>query len=241
MKPSKDLPGVSHPDSGLQIIDTSDGSPTLFSTGFQASYHSMHGAFQESCHVFIKNGLLAFAEKHLPQKISIFEMGFGTGFNAWLTMKHCPSDLTVSYTAIEKYPVPLMIVESISAKLIGHPYFTNDDHELFLDLHRKAWGQKHSLGNNLTLKKLQADLKDFNPEEYFDLIYFDAFGPGTQPELWGEEIMNKLYRMLAPKASLVTYCAQGQFRRALVSAGFLVEKLAGPPGKREMVRAWKDG
>lgn len=241
MKPSKDLPGVSHPDTGLEIIVTSDGSPTLFSTGFQASYHSIHGAFQESCHVFINNGLLAFAEAHLPEKISIFEMGFGTGFNAWLTMKHCPSDLIINYTAIEKYPVPLGTVESISEKLIGQPYFSDDDHDLFLDLHRKAWGQQHFLGVNFTLKKLQGDLEDFNAEESFDLIYFDAFGPGTQPELWSEDIMKKMYLMLAPEASLVTYCAQGQFRRALVSAGFRVEKLPGPPGKREMVRAWKDG
>ncbi|WP_440134473.1 tRNA (5-methylaminomethyl-2-thiouridine)(34)-methyltransferase MnmD [Chitinophaga sancti] len=198
----------------LQLTD--DGSHTISIPEMQVTYHSTHGAIQESMHVFIQAGLQAL---QLPA-IRIFEMGFGTGLNALLTMQHATTP--VYYYAVEQYPLTAAEVEGLS--------YGNE-------LHGYAWNVDVQINEWFTLHKAHASLLDVQPAQAFDLIYYDAFAPATQPELWTKEVFEKLYGLLDPGGILVTYCSKGDVRRAMLAAGFGVEKLAGPPGKREMLRA----
>lgn len=214
---------------------TADGSATLFVPELNEHYHSVHGAVQESNHVFIQAGLKACKSR----EISILEMGFGTGLNAWLTAIYAAKNkLSINYTALEKYPlVPeewrlLNYTEHASHKQSG----------LFQHIHQVPWETKTEISEHFALQKIKADFADFNFEETqnaFHLIYFDAFAPSTQPDLWTTEMFLKMYNSLKQNGLLVTYCAQGQVKRNMKAAGFKVEALPGPPGKREMTRAIK--
>lgn len=197
---------------------TADGSHTIAIPDMNVTYHSTHGAIQESMHVFIQAGLQAL---QLPA-VRIFEMGFGTGLNALLTMQH--ADIPVYYYAVEQYPLTAEEVEGLS--------YGNE-------LHAYPWNEDVKMNEQFTLHKAHVSLLSVQPEQEFDLIYYDAFAPGAQPELWTREVFEKLYGMLAAGGILVTYCSKGDVRRAMLAAGFKVEKLAGPPGKREMLRAKK--
>ena len=212
---------------------SNDGSHTIVSEKFNVTYHSMHGAVTESKVVFIDSGL-----KHLQEigktKITVFEMGFGTGLNAFMTAlwaeKH---QVDVAYTGVEAFPISKDQYHQLNyADLLGNS-------DLFLNIHTAQWHHKTSIAPFFNLLKLETTLQEFEPETLFDIIFYDAFGPGAQPELWDADIMDKMYQMLSPGGLLVTYCAQGQFRRNLKHAGFIVEKIPGPPGKREMTRALK--
>lgn len=197
---------------------TADGSHTIAIPDMNVTYHSTHGAIRESMHVFIQAGLQAL---QLPA-VRIFEMGFGTGLNALLTMQH--ADIPVYYYAVEQYPLTAEEVEGLS--------YGNE-------LHAYPWNEDVKINERFTLYKAHTSLLSVQPEQEFDLIYYDAFAPGAQPELWTTEVFEKLYGLLAKGGILVTYCSKGDVRRAMQAAGFKVEKLAGPPGKREMLRAKK--
>lgn len=212
---------------------TADGSTTIHITEWDEQYHSKHGAIQEAKHVFIKNGLSLFAN----QKISILEIGFGTGLNCFITFLEAPKmNLVIDYVGIEAYPLVADEVEKMNyvAQLEA-----NEFAGIFNKMHQQDWELKGEISPEFSLTKRKQFFNEVNDENKFDLIYFDAFGARVQPELWTEEIFEKMYKALKPEGVLVTYSAKGSVRRAMLAVGFLVEKLPGPPGKREMLRANK--
>ena len=215
---------------------TADGSQTIQLPGWGEQYHSMHGALQEACHVFIRQGLYQFANR----PVDLLEIGFGTGLNALITLAEAPGrNLQVRYTGLEAYPVTeeeWMQLEY--ADLLGK---LDDAQRHFEKLHRAPWDREHEVTPSFTLRKLKIDIRHFESGPAYDLVYFDAFGARVQPELWTGEIFDTMYRAVRPGGYLVTYSAKGSVRRAMQQAGFTVERLVGPPGKREMLRASKPG
>lgn len=213
-----------------EIIITSDGSTTIHLPDWNEQYHSKHGAIQEAYHVFIKNGLSLFKN----QDISILEIGFGTGLNCFITFLE--SDTNVNYVGVEAYPVGKEEVDKLNyvQELKAGNY--NDKFEL---IHAVPWETKSEIHSNFTLTKRKQFFQDIEDKDTFNLIYFDAFGARVQPELWSENIFQKMYAALKKEGVLVTYSAKGSVRRAMESVGFVVERLPGPPGKREMLRAVK--
>lgn len=213
-----------------RLEQTKDLSPTLYSEEFQQTYHSIHGAISESNHVFIQHGLVEIAKT--KNDISIFEMGYGTGLNAALTWKYAlENELDIRYLSIEKFPVERSIHDSFLTQ-------DGDLNHLLIQLNQAEWGLLHSL-ERIQFQKIQDDLTKLILNQNFDLIYYDAFSPNAQPELWTEDIFRKMYACLNPNGLLVTYCAKGQVKRNLKAAGFHVESPPGPVGKREMTRARK--
>ncbi|MEO5642228.1 MAG: tRNA (5-methylaminomethyl-2-thiouridine)(34)-methyltransferase MnmD [Bacteroidia bacterium] len=222
-----------------KVTLTEDGSSTVFNSSLKQHYHSIHGAVQESQHVFMRMGWEFSAWPELPGEISILEIGFGTGLNAFLVLLKCTEELNrhVSYTSLEAFPLE---EEEFTALNYSTALNFPDRHDKFLALHRAEWEVPTAIANGFTLLKKKIKLEDFIPEQTsFDLIFFDAFSPEAQPELWTEEIFKKLYDGMKPGGILVTYCAKGQVRRNLIATGFSVERLEGPPGKREMLRGRK--
>ena len=216
--------------SPIQFITTKDGSHTLWNEDLDETYHSRHGALQESLYVFIEMGLEPLLQR--KDEIRIFEMGFGTGLNAWLTFDRMKdSHATLRYTGIEAFPLEQEIVASLN--------YAEQDRELFQKLHEVPWEQFNEIRPKQWLSKRKVKIEDMDETQTFDLIYYDAFGPNTQPDLWNAEVMNKCVRMMNPGAVFVTYCSKGQVRRDLRDAGLEMEKLPGPPGKREMLRGIK--
>ncbi len=219
-----------------EIIQTEDGSSTLYTERFKEHYHSIHGAEQESQLIYIDYGLgerLKTLGAELNRPLKILEMGFGTGLNAWLSLLMAEAkNISIHYTTIEKYPISLETAEGLSyAK-------SSEEKVLFLGLHQAKWEEDFMLTPKFTIKKRELDLLDFEAkEEKFDLIYFDAFSPETQAELWEEEVFQLLAKLCREGAILTTYCAKGEVRRRLQRSGFSVERLAGPIGKREVLRA----
>lgn len=211
------------------LVITKDQSPTLFVPELDEHYHSIHGAMAESLHVFIEAGFKAVTNK--SQTIRILEIGFGTGLNAWLSLQYAKeSNIKVDYHGVEKYPVSLEEAQSI--------HYDKEDH-YFLSLHESSWQEWHLVNKDFRLFKDQQDLLQFTPIPPYDLVYFDAFAPSAQPELWTIAVFEKLINCMRPGGILVTYCVKGEVRRSMKSAGFVVEKIPGPPGKREMARATK--
>ncbi|ALM07642.1 SAM-dependent methyltransferase [Sediminicola sp. YIK13] len=216
-----------------KIITTSDGSKTIQIEDWDEQYHSKHGAVQEAYHVFIKHGLSLFENR----KISILEIGFGTGLNALITWKESSRyNLEVRYTGVEAFPVTkeeirqLDYINELNAQELANG---------FEKMHDAAWEETIKLTNNFTIHKQQKDFMDIADKEDYNLIYFDAFGARVQPELWTETLFQKMFNALSENGVLVTYAAKGSVRRAMQSVGFKVERLPGPPGKREMLRAVK--
>ena len=220
-----------------RIITTEDGSSTIFLPEWNEQYHSRHGAIQEAEHVFIKMGFLPLVESRSCKEISILEMGLGTGLNALVTWKAARSkEVKVDYTGIEAYPI-----SSEEIKNLNHPAILNKEgaEEFFQKTHFSPWEIKTEIAVDFFLLKQKLFFQDIDYENGFDLIYFDAFGAQVQPELWTVEIFKKMYAALKRTGILVTYSAKGSVRRALQEVGFKVERLEGPPGKREMLRATK--
>jgi tRNA U34 5-methylaminomethyl-2-thiouridine-forming methyltransferase MnmC len=212
---------------------TADGSTTIHITEWDEQYHSKHGAIQEAKHVFIKNGLSLFAN----QNISILEIGFGTGLNCFITFLEAQKmNLDVDYVGVEAYPLAAEEVEKMN---YVNQLEANEFAAIFDKMHKQDWGVKGKISSDFSLTKRKQFFNEINHENKFDLIYFDAFGARVQPELWTEEIFEKMHKALKPEGVLVTYSAKGSVRRAMLAVGFLVEKLPGPPGKREMLRATK--
>ena len=217
-----------------EILVTKDGSHTISIPDLKVSYHSLHGAVQESSHVFIREGLLSL----LPifPEIRIFEMGFGTGLNALLSlMESLHADVTMEYTCVEAFPLS---TEEIAQLNYGRQLGAQ---ALFEQLHAADWNKRVSITGRFSLYKLHQKLEDFTPAGPFHLCYYDAFAPAAQPELWTQDIFEKLFRIMLPGGRLVTYCSKSVVRKAMQSAGWIVEKRPGPPGKRKMVRAVKPG
>lgn len=215
-----------------ETVLTKDGSHTLAVPEKGIWYHSLHGALQESRHVFLQAGLEAMAGRQ--QRIELFEMGFGTGLNALLTaIASAEKKLSITYTAVETTPLSYTDVAPLNYGVtLGHE-------ALFQRLHESPWNEAVSLHRFFTLQKLALDLFAYTPGRKFDLVYYDAFAPSAQPELWTPNTIEKLYAMMNEDGMLVTYCAKGNVRRALLAAGFTVERLPGPKWKREMLRATK--
>ena len=216
-----------------EIIQTLDGSTTIHLTEWDECYHSKHGAIQEAQHVFIKNGLSLFQN----QKVAILEIGFGTGLNAFITLLEAKKmQQTIDYVGVEAYPIS-------AEEVLKMNYVTelNADKEstLFDTIHESNWGEKVLLNDGFTLTKRNQFFEEINDDNTYDLIYFDAFGYRVQPELWSTEIFRKMFKALKNNGVLVTYAARGVVKRSMIEVGFTVEKLEGPPGKREMFRARK--
>ena len=221
-----------------QIITTADGSKTIQIEEWNEQYHSIHGAIQEAQHVFINAGLNFVLNKFNSQNISILEIGFGTGLNAYLTILEAKKNTCqVDYVGVEAYPVSEVEIKELNyTELIE----SKINSQIFDDLHNCSWEEKHKLSSYFKLTKNQLKFEDLEFNDSFNLIYFDAFGARVQPELWTEEIFQIMYQALKPKGILVTYSAKGSVRRAMQAVGFTVERLPGPPGKREMLRACKE-
>jgi len=216
-----------------EIIQTKDGSTTIHLEEWNESYHSKHGAIQEAKHVFIKNGLSLFENKTL----SILEIGFGTGLNAFISFLEAQKmDQTIDYVGVEAYPVAPE--EIISMNYVGE-LDAQDQLAVFEQMHQCNWEEKTVLSDRFTLTKRKQFFQDIDDVAQFDLIYFDAFGYRVQPELWSTAIFQKMYDALKENGVLVTYAARGVVKRSMIEVGFKVEKLEGPPGKREMFRAFK--
>lgn len=214
---------------------TADGSHTIQIEDLQVTYHSKHGAIQESKHVFIDAGIAYLQQMNNLSEVRILEMGFGTGLNALLTAIFCDQmDLRVNYHSIEAFP---LATDEVS--LLNYGSLLQQE-AIFSLLHTAHWNTATTIHPKFELYKHHSKLDTFISAENFNLIYYDAFAPTAQPELWTVEVFEKLYRLLAPEGILVTYCSKGAVRRAMEAAGFRVTKLQGPPGKREMVRAFRD-
>lgn len=213
---------------------TLDGSLTLYHTTLDEHYHSTFGAIQESEHVFIHSGLRACEKKCLH----VLEVGFGTGLNCFLTVLECAlTAKQICYTAIEKYPLPPAIWQQLNYGI----NLQQEQQLLFERLHQSAWNRAEVISANLELMKMERDLLevDFSALKGVDLVYFDAFSPDKQPELWERQVFDAIFGVMNEGGILVTYCAKGVVRRTLQAAGFRVERIPGPPGKREMIRAEK--
>ena len=216
---------------------TGDGSHTIVIPELNVTYHSKHGAMQESMHVFIKEGLHYLLDRNLFNKdevLNIFEVGFGTGLNAWLSLNEAVNhNQKIFYQTIEPYPLSID-----EAEKLNYPLTLNKDlHEYFFQLHACEWNKEILIHSLFSFEKINASLQNFTTNKKFHLIYFDAFDPTAQPELWTENIFRKMFDILNFNGILVTYCSKGIVRRAMQAAGFNVEKLPGPKGKREIVRA----
>ena len=216
-----------------EIITTSDGSSTIHLPEWNEQYHSIHGAIQEAKHVFIETGLKLFSNK----EINILEIGFGTGLNCFITfLEAVRLDLKVNYLGVEAYPVlqneieKLNYVEELEAEDFG---------KKFDEMHTNNWNENFAISDVFSLEKRQQFFNEIDSNNEIDLIYFDAFGARVQPELWTEAIFRSMFKALKNGGVLVTYSAKGSVRRAMQSVGFTVERLPGPPGKREMLRATK--
>ncbi len=216
-----------------EIIITADGSSTIQIPELNEQYHSVHGAIQESMHVFINSGL----KKMIKKEINILEIGFGTGLNCFLTLLEALKlNINIEYTGVEAFPVEndeisrLNYVSELNAEKFS---------DCFVEIHRNNWNRKIEIAANFILEKQKKFFDEISDKNYFDLIYFDAFGARVQPELWTEEIFKKMYEACKNNAILVTYSSKGSVRRAMQDVGFSVEKIPGPPGKREMLRAFK--
>lgn len=218
----------------LEIITTSDGSHTLRNRALNETYHSIHGAVQESLHVFIGNGLAYYDERHRGEWISILEVGFGTGLNALLSAQHTMhTDIRIRYTTIEPFPLKKEVWSVLN---YGDP---DKGGHLYRALHEAAWNQQVPISQEFTILKLDKPLQAVDLDESYDIIYFDAFAPQIQPELWSYTSLQKVVSLLKAGGVFVTYSASGQLKRDLKALGLSVDTLAGPPGKNEMVRGVK--
>ena len=218
-----------------RLFETEDGSHSLFSEEFNVSYHSKFGAIQETKHVFIEAGLRYKAV--LGKELCVLDIGFGTGLNAFMTLLEAEKrGLSVDYTGVEAFPISKEISDKLNyPELTGNP----DKEDIFRRLHADNWGETVQYTETFKGTKLKKKFEDLDFKERFDIVYFDAFAPGSQPELWEEPVLKIMHEALVEGGILVTYCAKGDVKRTLKAIGFEVEKLTGPPGKREMTRATK--
>ncbi len=218
-----------------ELLKTADGSTTIHLPEINEQYHSKHGAIQESKHVFIKKGLDKVSE--FEKNISILEIGFGTGLNALLTYFEAKTNaLVINYTTVEAFPV---VDSEWKALNYGALVDGKKGQEVFYNLHEVPWEEKNKISDFFDITKQEKKFENITDSNKYDLVYFDAFGARVQPELWTETIFEIMYQAMKTNGVLVTYSAKGSARRAMQAVGFTVERLEGPPGKREMLRAIK--
>lgn len=224
-------------DRKLKIIETEDGSHSLYVPELKETYHSFHGAIQESRHVFIASGLDFLFPQYTTGKIELLEIGFGTGLNAllaaeWAQNNHCEIEMH----SLEAFPVDLDVALSLNYA----DRIKNEAAAVWFDkMHRDSWGILQSVNEYFSLNKIHARIEEYDFDHNFDVVFFDAFAPNKQAELWEVPVLKKVFDTLKTKGVFVTYCAKGQLKRDLKSLGFEVETLPGPPGKKEMVRGIK--
>ena len=217
-----------------ELVKTDDGSDTLFVKELGEHYHSTFGAVQESRHIFIGAGL----KNCDKDPLIVFEVGFGTGLNAYLTLlDSVRTNQTISYITIEKHPLSAEIWTNLNYPLL----VSGGDQELFSRIHEARWNEQVKITSNFSIHKISSDLTEleYSTLPLFDLIYFDAFSPEKQPELWETSVFQRLSDQSAPGGMIVTYCAKGVVRRSLNEVGFITGRIPGPPGKREMLRGTK--
>jgi tRNA U34 5-methylaminomethyl-2-thiouridine-forming methyltransferase MnmC len=215
-----------------RLVVTKDGSHSLYAPRFDQHYHSLSGSLRESLHIYIDLGLRPFLEREDATPVRVFEMGLGTGLNALLTWQLSDeAEKSVHYVAVEAYPLTHDQIESLNYEaLTGHAGLSQ--------LHGAAWGEPVALSPYFTFTRYFTSLQNYSPESAcFDVVYYDAFSPEAQPELWTEDLFRKVAAFTAPGGSLVTYCTKGDVKRALRSAGFQIQKHPGPWGKRDVLRA----
>lgn len=213
-----------------EILITSDGSSTIHLPDWNEQYHSKNGSINESYHVFIESGL----RQVLSEEVSVLEIGFGTGLNCFITFLEAKR--VINYVGVEAYPVTADEVEKMNFIAVLD---AQKDSAVFQKMHQVSWEEKHQITDQFSLEKRKQFFEDITDENAFDLIYFDAFGARVQPQLWTVAIFTKMFAALKENGILVTYSAKGSVRRAMQEVGFTVERLPGPPGKREMLRARK--
>lgn len=218
------------------IIITTDGSHSISIPEQAITYHSVHGAIQESMHVFIESGLRQKSAG--AESVAILEMGFGTGLNALLTIAEAEKNKqAMYYETIELFPLEKSITSQLNyCEQLKRP----DLQPLFELIHNSSWNESIEISPYFSFKKNKTGLPEYFSRQLFDVIYFDAFAPEVQPELWTAEIFQKLYGLMKPRAVLTTYCSKSIVRKAMTNAGLKVEKIPGPPHKREMVRAIRE-
>ncbi len=222
----------------LELLTTEDGSHTVKNLELDETYHSIHGAIQESKLVYIKNGLEYLIEEVKPSKIRILEVGFGTGLNALLTMINpAISNIPILYDAIEPYPLSDDLIKQLNyPDRLKHSYGKS----YFDLLHSVPWGQRTELTSNFAIHKVQTGIqKTILENDHYDIVYFDAFAPGKQPQLWGFKVLTSIVQSIKFSRVFVTYSAKGQLKRDLKTLGMTIESLAGPPGKAQVIRALK--
>jgi len=217
-----------------EFVITEDGSHTIYLPEIDEHYHSVHGAIQESMHIYIEQGLLQATKKEL----SILEIGFGTGLNAYLTYCYAKNkNISVTYSSLEKYPLTEVEYLQLNYPNTIFPEFSF----VFEQMHHAEWNSVAEISPQFKLQKIHADLLSFQfkSKPQFDLVYYDAFAPGKQPEMWSDEILHRVASAVKKDGIVVTYCAKGAVRRAFSSAGFHMERIPGPIGKKEILRGKK--
>ncbi|MFM2284643.1 MAG: hypothetical protein RLZZ543_140 [Bacteroidota bacterium] len=212
----------------IQLLPTSDGSTTLFNDELNETYHSTHGALQESMHVFIENGLRK--RKSKDGHFRILEVGFGTGLNALLALRETQQEpnLHIDYVSLEPYPLQEEIFTQLN-------YAKGEELDSFLAMHRAPVNQRIQLSSAFSFTRSSEGIATYNDEALFDIVFYDAFGPPTQPELWTTDVLKCSVDLLKEKGIWVTYCSKGDVRRSLISLGMEMQRLDGPPGKRHML------
>jgi len=217
----------------LELKQTADGSYTLYNSELNEHYHSIHGANTESLHVFIQNGLVYLLPNMISNQMNILEVGFGTGLNCFLTINYLLENqlnIKLFYHALEPFPVDKNLINKLSIKF---------QHKLYSKIHDVKWDMNQTIEDGLVINKSSIIIQHLKPENKYDLVYFDAFGPRVEDKLWDISVLKLIFNLMNNDGVFVTYCAKGQVRRDLEQIGFKVERLPGPPGKREMLRATK--
>ncbi len=217
-----------------KLIVTEDGSTTIYLEELNEHYHSTFGAIQESQHIFIEAGFKYLAAK--TPSINLLEVGFGTGLNCLMSLQTAKNE-NVKYWGIEPFPVASELITSLNyGEILKHKSLVSK----FDQMHQIPWNEEFKLSTNFTLRKIQETVQDVDlPKDFFNLVYFDAFAPDVQAELWTETVFKKIFKSMKPEGILLTYSVKGVVKRALKSSGFKIEKLPGPKGKREILSAQK--
>ena len=221
-------------NSNAKVIKTNDGSDTIYLPNMDEHYHSTNGARQESEHVYIKNGIQQYVlENPVIEEINILEVGFGTGLNAFLTYNFSNSyNIKINYITIEPFPIDIYLVKSLDFN------FTSSEKDMFIRMHELEWEEGEKLSENFKICKIKTSLEALELEpDSIDIVYFDAFAPNKQKNIWNPGNFLKMKNVLKEQVGiLVTYCAQGEFKRTVKKLGFTIKELKGPPGKRVMTR-----
>lgn len=221
----------------LELVKTADGSNTLFNRDVGEHYHSCHGALQESRHVFLKAGLEYWLSHSSSSQVSVLEVGFGTGLNFLLTTEHCmDKNVELNYTGIEPYPLDLQLLKNIEYD----NYLLQDVCATFYSSYIVSLEKKILISDHCELEIIVSKLLDFQSQQLFDIVYFDAFASARQPEMWTVESISHVCKYMRPGGVFVTYAITGDLKRTMKLLGFTVHKIQGAPGKREMLRAIKN-